>query len=558
MPFKVQNILILLLFHFTSFSVALCQSCKAELNFSDTVVCNQGTFELKLKTIDTTIKINLLPRNAGNAVYLNGKIYLVGGDDRINPVPTGNLSQVEIIDLSNNQIIPGAGFPNPRSELGLVVANNKIYAIGGYNGTATNYVNEYDPLTNSWNTKAPMPTARSVFCATTLNNIIYCAGGWPGNIDKLEAFDPVSNTWTTKANMPIPIQNFNSMVAVNGKLYFIGGRNALNTIIYDLVYEYDPLTNAWSQKASLPAPRFSGAAVTDGTEIYYLGGSSTTNIFTSGTNTIFIYNPQTNLWRQSRDSLPTTRTRHSAVYANGQFWVISGLDNSGNVIKDLWSNTNLGYSIRWSTGDTTRSIIVSPANTTTYWGELYNSTSSCRDSVTITVEHPRPGISYPPIFGNVGDQVLLNARPFGQQYLWSPATGLNNPASPNPLLSISGNINFTVQITTPSGCLTVDTLQVKLNLKEGVFVPSAFTPNADGLNDLFKPTLSGIKHLDYFKVYTRWGQLVYQVGGNEPLTGWDGKIKGISQPSEVFVWMLKCTGYSGTVYIKKGSVVLIK
>jgi N-acetylneuraminic acid mutarotase len=177
------------------------------------------------------------------------------------------------------------------------------------------------------------------------------------------------------------------MVALNGKLYLIGGRNATSTVIYDLVYEYDPVADMLTQKASLPSPRFSGTAVTDGTEIYYLGGSSTTNIFASGINTICIYNPATNAWRQSNSTLPTTRTRHSAVYANGQLWVFSGVDNSGNLITDIWSNNYVGYAIRWSTGDTTRSITVSPISSTTYWGELYNNTNSCRDSVTITVEY---------------------------------------------------------------------------------------------------------------------------------------------------------------------------
>jgi hypothetical protein len=137
---------------------------------------------------------NLLPRNAGNAVYLNGNIYLIGGDDRINPLPSGNIPQVEILNLSNNQVSFGANMPNPRSELGLVVANNKIYAIGGYNGTATNCVDEYDPVTNIWTAKTPMPTPRSVFCAAAVNNIICCAGGWPGSINKMEAYDPVPNT----------------------------------------------------------------------------------------------------------------------------------------------------------------------------------------------------------------------------------------------------------------------------------------------------------------------------------------------------------------------------
>lgn len=537
------------------FHHAVAQSCTAELNLNDTTVCKTGTFNLILKNIDTIIKTNLLPRNAGNAVYLNGKVYLAGGDDG-----AGNLTPMEILDLSNYQVSIGAPLPNHRSELGLAVANNKIYAIGGYNGGATNYVDEYDPINNTWTAKASMPTARSVFCAATVNNIIYCAGGWPGSINKMEAYDPASNSWTTKANMPTPIQNFNSMSAVNGKLYFIGGRNAMSSVIYDLVYEYNPQTDVWSQKTSLPAPRYSGTAVTDGAEIYYLGGSSTTNIYTSGTNTIFIYNPATNAWQQSSSTMPTTRTRHSAVYANGKLWVFSGLDSSGKVITDIWNNNYLNYAIRWSTGDTTRSIAVSPTLTTTYWGEFYNNNSSCRDSVTITIENPRLAIKYPDKFGNIGNTVALTARPFGQNYLWIPATGLSSATISNPMLVLSNDQMYTVRITTQTGCVTIDTqwVKIKIDSEEKVFVPNAFTPNMDGLNDFFKPTLCGIKELAYFRIYSRWGELIYETKDITNLIGWDGKYKTIIQPNGVYIWTMECKGNSGKRYTKKGTLTLIR
>jgi len=533
---------------------AFTQTCVAKLNLNDTTVCKSGTFNLRLKNIDTTISVNLLPRNAGNAVYLNGKIYLIGGDDRVNPLPAGNLTQVEILDLSNNQVTMGSPFPNPRSELGLVVANNKIYAFGGYNGSVTNFVNEYDPVTNLWTSKAPMPTPRSVFSTAAINDNIYCAG-YSRNLD---VYNATTNTWQTKAQMPLAIENFNSMAALNGKLFFIAGRNSGGTIIYDTVFEYDPMTNIWNTKSSMPSPRYSGAAVTDGAEIYYIGGSSSTNIFTSGTNTIYIYNPVTNTWRQSNNTLPNPRTRHSAVYASGKLWVISGLDNSGNVITDVWNNNYLSYSIRWSTGDTTRSITVTPTSTTTYWGEFYNSNYSCRDSVTITVENQNPGISYPVLFGNNGETIQLSARQFGQNYKWIPSTGINNPFISNPLLTVSGDQLYNVDIKTAAGCITVDTLQVKINIGESVLVPSAFTPNNDGLNEYFKPILKGITGLDYFRIYNRWGELIYEIKGSTSFIGWNGMLNNIIQPNGVYVWTISCAGNSGKTYMKKGTVLLIR
>ncbi|HWR33977.1 MAG TPA: kelch repeat-containing protein [Chitinophagaceae bacterium] len=537
--------------HFTK--SAFTQTCVAELNLNDTTICNNGTFILKLKNIDTTFSVNLLPRNAGNAVYLNGKVYLVGGDDRILPLPAGNLTQVEILDLSNNQVTMGTPFPNPRSELGLAVANNKIYAFGGYNGAITSFVNEYDPSTNLWTIKAPMPTPRSVFSTAAINDNIFCAG-YSRNLD---VYNATTNTWQTKAQMPLAIENFNSMVALNNKLYFIAGRNSGGTIIYDTVFEYDPMTNIWNTKSSMPSPRYSGAAVTDGNEIYYIGGG-TTNQVTSGTRTIFIYNPVTDSWRQSNYTLPVPRARHSAVYANGKLWVFSGIDNSGNVITDVWNNSYLNYSIRWSTGDTTQGITVSPTSTTTYWGELYNSNFSCRDSVTITLDNQNSGINYPILFGNTGETIQLSARQFGQNYKWTPSTGINNPFISNPLLTVSGDQIYSVEITTAAGCITVDTLQVKINIGESVLVPSAFTPNNDGLNEYFKPILKGITDLDYFRIYNRWGELIYETKGRTSFVGWNGSINNTIQPNDVYVWTFKCTGNSGKTYMKKGTVLLIR
>lgn len=158
----------------------------------------------------------------------------------------------------------------------MVVAevNGKIYAIGGYDITAsaTAYVNEYNPATNTWLAKAAMPTARSVMSGCAYNDKIYVAGGWPGNMNILEIYDPATNIWSTAAPMPAGRQNKNSMVALGGNLYFIGGKNDLNTQTYSDVYIYNISTNSWSVGPSLPSARFAGVAVTDGIKIYYAGG----------------------------------------------------------------------------------------------------------------------------------------------------------------------------------------------------------------------------------------------------------------------------------------------
>jgi len=89
-----------------------------------------------------------------------------------------------------------------------------------------------------------------------------------------------------------------------------------------------------------------------------------------------------------------------------------------------------------------------------------------------------------------------------------------------------------------------------------IFVPTAFTPNKDGKNDLLKPTCVGISQLDYFRIYNRWGQLLFET--KDPERGWDGSINGAEQSSGTFVFMAKGTDYTGKIIVKNGTVVLIR
>jgi gliding motility-associated-like protein len=89
-----------------------------------------------------------------------------------------------------------------------------------------------------------------------------------------------------------------------------------------------------------------------------------------------------------------------------------------------------------------------------------------------------------------------------------------------------------------------------------IFMPSAFTPNGDGKNDVFRPVLAGISSLDYFRVFNRWGQLVYATVRNGE--GWDGTIGGKPQETGTFVYMVQGKDYTGKVHFKKGTFILVR
>ncbi|MEO5648542.1 MAG: PKD domain-containing protein [Ginsengibacter sp.] len=144
----------------------------------------------------------------------------------------------------------------------------------------------------------------------------------------------------------------------------------------------------------------------------------------------------------------------------------------------------------------------------------------------------------------------------GTSYSWSPATGLSNPGIPNPMGNVSDDINYLLTVKTAEGC--TDTASVKVTTFKGsaLYVPTAFTPNRDGLNDLLKPYYVGIKALSYFIVYNNWGQKVFST--NDMTKGWDGYFKGKECTTGSYVWVLKALDVDGKPYNLKGTFVLIK
>ena len=119
------------------------------------------------------------------------------------------------------------------------------------------------------------------------------------------------------------------------------------------------------------------------------------------------------------------------------------------------------------------------------------------------------------------------------------------------------SIMYVVRATDPAGCYGEDNIIVTIyRTGPSLFVPTGFTPNGDGLNDVIYPICVGIEKLNYFKIFNRWGQLVFstsQIGH-----GWDGRIKGEVQGSNNYVFVAEGVDYNGNTIFKKGNLVLIR
>lgn len=172
----------------------------------------------------------------------------------------------------------------------------------------------------------------------------------------------------------------------------------------------------------------------------------------------------------------------------------------------------------------------------------------------IVVDQPKIGIRYPEQSALFNIPLQLQARQIGNRFLWSPATSLDKQTTSAPVFTGSSDQLYTIEIQSTTGCITVDTQLVKIIRTTEIYVPGAFTPNQDGRNDFLKP-ITGLP-LRVFKIYNRWGQLIFDIKDNRK--GWDGRFKGIPQQTQTIVWMLEAVGVDGTLYKRSGTSTLIR
>jgi len=144
-----------------------------------------------------------------------------------------------------------------------------------------------------------------------------------------------------------------------------------------------------------------------------------------------------------------------------------------------------------------------------------------------------------------------------ETFTWTPPTGLNNPDIANPIAILSESQEYVLKVQSAAGCSATDTISVTVyKIDPGLYVPNAFTPNGDGINDVFRPIPIGMKSLKYFKVYNRDGQLIFSTSIQNK--GWDGTFKGKPQDADVYVWIVEGIDYQDKLIFQKGSVTLIR
>jgi gliding motility-associated-like protein len=260
------------------------------------------------------------------------------------------------------------------------------------------------------------------------------------------------------------------------------------------------------------------------TGIYFITATDPQNCRSADTVTITVYNnPIVNL------------SKDSAICAGSPLQLNAGPGYSGYL---------------WNDGSTSQSMFA--GNVGKYWVRVtdsHNCTGS--DTAQITL------ITLPPSKFLTGDTSMcqyssIQLRPIDsyKNYLWSNGSVSNN-------ISVSSAGLYWLQVTDSSNCIGRDTVVVApKECMEGCYVPSAFTPNRDGKNDIFRPLIFG-KVVKYrFIIYNRWGEKVFET--TELGKGWDGKINGVLQSSFVFVWQCLYQFEGGEPSFQKGTATLIR
>jgi N-acetylneuraminic acid mutarotase len=240
---------------------------------------------------NTWTQIADLPTRLTHAgVAVEGRdVYVAGG--YVGKFATGydqtfGVTNVWKYNVDSNAWTAAPNLPRKLAGGGLVALDRKLYYFGGNdenrNDAADHYALDLDNLAAGWQVRPPIPEAVSHFGYLALGGKIYAVGGQHGNDDALETvktvqvYDPVANTWSTRADMPVAISHIASAtIVLNGRIVVAGGETS-HEHPTNRVTAYDPATNTWTSMSNLPSARFSGVAAAIGDEIYFSGGSSLT------------------------------------------------------------------------------------------------------------------------------------------------------------------------------------------------------------------------------------------------------------------------------------------
>ena len=250
---------------------------------------------------------------------------------------------------------------------------------------------------------------------------------------------------------------------------------------------------------------------------------------------------------------------HTAFSDSGRYctgFPISFTDLSSTSIKPVtyW---------KWDFGDGESSSEQNPHHNFAYGGTydvllISKNTKNCVDTSfhKLVIDNFRPSAGMDTTIVK-GEKIHFNAFG-GTEYVWTPSANLSDTIISNPVgyFPDTGRFTYVVHVNNLFGCSGFDTIHVSVINQAEFFMPNAFTPNGDGRNDIFRPVAIGYKSIRYFKIFNRWGELVYNDNSFE--AGWDGSYKSQLAEMGTYFWEIGFTDILGKESALKGDVVLIR
>ena len=203
------------------------------------------------------------------------------------------------------------------------------------------------------------------------------------------------------------------------------------------------------------------------------------------------------------------------------------------------------------------------ADAKVYTAEISSATCKATKKITVLPElsTPKLNITATPdtVFLGKTSQLEASVFPGNYKYLWSPSETLSSDKQSNPIANPSESTTYNLTVTPPNGgCPAVASIRVIVVLPDCaepyVYVPNAFTPNDDGINDILY-VRGPVKEI-YFAIYDRWGQKIFE--STDPQTGWDGFVNTVALAPDVYAYYVEAVCVDGKKFFKKGNVSLIR
>lgn len=221
----------------------------------------------------------------------------------------------------------------------------------------------------------------------------------------------------------------------------------------------------------------------------------------------------------------------------------------GDTIISLSGYLGNNYTYLWNTGDTISDITVNDSGI--YVLSVSNENCNLSDSIFINIYSIAPldlGEDFTYCFTN-NIPIELSVNNYFTEYLW-------NNGSTESFISVSENGTYSIFATDINDCTNSDSIEIKEGCSADFFVPNAFSPNSDRINDTFRP-IGNITDENYsLVIYNRYAEKVFETNNFEE--GWDGTYKNLKQPIGVFVWIIQLSNTNRQTKIMKGNLTIVR